>query len=277
MKYRSVHCVLLCAALEVAVFTNASGAIQGDINQDGIVGLQDAILGLQITTGMTPDIPPITEEIDVNQDGQIGLAEVIHALNHPSVSTVTSAGQVWMDKNLGAFRVAISSDDARGFGDLYQWGRGSDGHEKRDSGNTVITSSTDDPGHGSFIVTTSPPNDWRVPQNDDLWQGVSGTNNPCPSGFRVPTINELVVEQQSWNNPGAAGAFDSPLKLTLSGLRDSGSGSVQDFVNGYWSSTSTFNPLADHSNSHTLIIGQNSSMTGTFSHALGFAVRCIKD
>lgn len=46
------------------------------------------------------------------------------------VATVTSAGQVWMDRNLGASRVAISSADSLAYGDLYQWGRGTDGHEQ---------------------------------------------------------------------------------------------------------------------------------------------------
>ena len=37
------------------------------------------------------------------------------------VPTVTSAGQVWMDRNLGASRVATSFDDEEAYGDLYQW------------------------------------------------------------------------------------------------------------------------------------------------------------
>ena len=41
----------------------------------------------------------------------------------------SSTGKIWMDKNLGASRVAISSDDYLSYGNLYQWGRNSDGHE----------------------------------------------------------------------------------------------------------------------------------------------------
>ena len=48
--------------------------------------------------------------------------------------TVTSAGgQVWMNRNLGASRVAVSSTDTAAYGDLYQWGRLDDGHESRTS------------------------------------------------------------------------------------------------------------------------------------------------
>ena len=48
------------------------------------------------------------------------------------VPTVTSAtGKVWMDRNLGAAQVATSATDEAAYGDLYQWGRPEDGHEKR--------------------------------------------------------------------------------------------------------------------------------------------------
>jgi hypothetical protein len=57
--------------------------------------------------------------------------------NQQTVNTVVSAGQIWMDRNLGASRVATSSTDSEAYGDLYQWGRGTDGHEKRDSGTTL--------------------------------------------------------------------------------------------------------------------------------------------
>lgn len=92
---------------------------------------------------------------------------------------VSPTGKVWMDRNLGASQVATAVDDDDAYGDLYQWGRGADGHEKRDSDTTPTRSDSDTPGHGDFITTSSEPYDWRTGQNDDLWQGVSGTNNPC--------------------------------------------------------------------------------------------------
>ncbi|PKP05708.1 MAG: hypothetical protein CVU10_10180 [Bacteroidetes bacterium HGW-Bacteroidetes-5] len=108
---------------------------------------------------------------------------------------VGGAGKIWMDRNLGATRVATSSTDAEAYGDLYQWGRLSDGHQIRTSGTTTTLADSDTPGHNNFIRSSSLPIDWRDPQNDNLWQGVSGTNNPCPSGFRVPTETELNDER----------------------------------------------------------------------------------
>ncbi|MFT7002526.1 MAG: hypothetical protein ACJAVW_003569 [Spirosomataceae bacterium] len=47
--------------------------------------------------------------------------------------TNPTTGKIWMDRNLGATRVATSSTDAYAYGDLYQWGRATDGHTLRTS------------------------------------------------------------------------------------------------------------------------------------------------
>lgn len=154
------------------------------------------------------------------------------------VPTVESAGQIWMDRNLGASRVATSPTDEQAYGDLYQWGRGADGHEKRTSSTTSELSTTDDPGHGDFILTRS-SNDWRDPRNDYLWQGLSGINNPCPAGFRLPTTNEWDVERASWSNNEPADAFESPLKLVMAGQRKNEIELAGEWGR-YWSSTTIY-------------------------------------
>lgn len=88
-------------------------------------------------------------------------------------------GRTWMDRNLGAARAATSSTDAQAYGDLYQWGRGPDGHQKRNSTTTRTLSRSNNPGHKSFIISNVAANrDWRSPQNHNLWQGVNGINLP---------------------------------------------------------------------------------------------------
>ena len=74
--------------------------------------------------------------------------------NCDQVPTVTSAGQVWMDRNLGAYRVAQSVDDYQAYGWLYQWGRLADGHEDRGSDTTATLSNGNVPGHDDFITAT---------------------------------------------------------------------------------------------------------------------------
>jgi uncharacterized protein (TIGR02145 family) len=188
-------------------------------------------------------------------------------------SVVSTTGKIWMDRNLGATRVATGSTDAASYGDLYQWGRGTDGHQIRTSATTATLSSTDQPGNDSFILATSSPYDWRSGQNDNLWQGLAGINNPCPSGYRIPSETEWVAELATWSSQNSSGAFASPLKLPMAGAR---SGNDNSFTGGgtvgyYWSSTV----------SGTISRGPffDSSNAGVNPHdrAIGISVRCIKD
>ena len=192
-----------------------------------------------------------------------------------NVGTVENpiTGKTWMDRNLGASQIATSSTDADAYGDLYQWGRASDGHEKRTSGTTFTLSSSDTPGHADFILFSSNPYDWRNPQNDNLWQGVDGINNPCPSGFRVPTDAEWTEELQSWNSNNAAGAFASPLKLSVTGNRNYSNGLLYVVGSiGYgWSST-----VVGTSSRYLYFDGSDAFMDNGY-RAIGFPVRCIKD
>lgn len=188
---------------------------------------------------------------DPNSSCEIIPTDVVDVVN-------PTTGDTWMDRNLGASRVANSAHDEEAYGDLYQWGRENDGHQCRYSQTTNSLSSTDEPGHDTFITNSSSfPLDWRNPQNNDLWQGVNGINNPCPSGYRVPTEAELEAERQTWPNMGnLAGAFDSPLKLTAAGFRSYMNGTLNDGVGTYWSSTISNN------NAVSLSINVNMSTIG---------------
>jgi len=195
--------------------------------------------------------------------------------NTTTVSDVTNptTGRTWMDRNLGASRVATGSTDSESYGDLYQWGRAADGHEKRNSTTTTTTSTTDTPGHGNFITTSSSPFDWRNPQNDNLWQGVDGVNNPCPAGFRLPTEAEWDTERQSWSSDDSAGAIGSPLKLPVTGVRLETDGSFR-YVNsyGYYWSSSVGGTAA-----RRLYLESGFATMSSRSRAKGISVRCIKD
>jgi hypothetical protein len=191
------------------------------------------------------------------------------------VPVVTSAGQTWMALNLGASQVATSSADPAAYGTLYQWGRFGDGHEYRSSLTTTELSNTDAPGHGSFIKSTFPPYDWRTKQNDNLWQGESGINNPCPPGFRLPTDTELNTERLSWSSNDSVGALASPLKLVPAGYRNGYTGGIEQVgtFGFYWSST-----VNDQLKmSGYLIVNFIDSYTSYTRRSSGFSVRCIKD
>jgi uncharacterized protein (TIGR02145 family) len=186
------------------------------------------------------------------------------------VDVTSPTGKTWMDRNLGATQVATSSTDAAAYGDLYQWGRGSDGHQCRTSATTTTLSASDTPAHGNFILAPSAPYDWRSPQNVNLWQGVNGVNNPCPIGYRLPTEIELDAERTSWISNNSAGAYASLLKLTATGSRVYNTGSFANVgtYGYYWSSAF----------SGTLLLFLNSNAYAEINNlAYGRSVRCIKN
>ena len=182
-------------------------------------------------------------------------------------------GKTWMDRNLGAARVATSSTDTQAFGDLYQWGRNTDGHEKRTSGTTSTLSYSNNPGHGHFILAPSSPYNWQSFPDNNLWQGLTGTNNPCPSGYRLPTEDEWNEERQSWISNNAVGAFNSPLKLPIAGGRNLRNGLLYDvsYIGSYWSSS------LDGAYARRLYFFDNNAFMFTDGRAYGDSVRCIKD
>ena len=184
--------------------------------------------------------------------------------------TNPTTGKTWMDRNLGAAQVATSSADANSYGDLYQWGRASDGHQCRSSGTRSTLSSVDQPNHSDFILNSS---DWRSPQNANLWQGVNGVNNPCPTGYRLPTRAELSAEASSWSSSGAAGAFASPLKLPQGGGRERSTGSLFNVGTRsfYWISAAT------SSRSEYININASNISFVYNTRTYGMSVRCIRD
>jgi uncharacterized protein (TIGR02145 family) len=193
-----------------------------------------------------------------------------------AIPTITSrTGKVWMDRNLGATQVAKSATDTASYGGYYQWGRKADGHEKSNSGTiTNLSPSNEVPASYSnkFIKSTLAPNDWISPQNSNLWQGVNGINNPCPSGFRVPTSTEFGNEVTAYSITNVATAFSSILKLPAPGNRDVTNGSIPGPGGScyYWTSTTT---LTQSYRVTLATILYNSA----FNRGWGMSVRCIKD
>ncbi len=179
-----------------------------------------------------------------------------------------------MDRNLGASQVATSSTDAASYGDLYQWGRRADGHKCRTSPETATLSSIDQPAHGNFIEAQNAPNDWRSPQNANLWQGVNGVNNPCPSGYRIPTDTEINAERLSWSQNNSVGAFASPLKWTLAGLRAWNNGTILGVgsLGSYWSSA-----VSGTGSLNLYFNSSGADVAAADYRAYGLTVRCLKD
>lgn len=185
--------------------------------------------------------------------------------NHMFIYTpiLAADGSVWLNNNLGAhysdinhpqfnpIQQATSTTDYNAYGSLFQWGRYSDGHELINysnsttgvgvNGNTSVNATSNTPDTNLFIIEVNTPFDWRVPQNNNLWQsGVNAINNPCPEGYYIPTSSEFSSTLDSENVTNIANAQSSSLALT-GAIRLGNSGAVRtsatDNTARYWTST----------------------------------------
>ena len=90
-----------------------------------------------------------------------------HYYELPAIKT--SEGElIFLDRNLGALSEYVGTTDS--WGDLYQWGRETDGHEKRTSDTTMSLAETYETGHARFIVDERKANDWLSNPDDELWK-----------------------------------------------------------------------------------------------------------
>ena len=203
-----------------------------------------------------------------------------------AVVDVTYDTQTWMDRNLGARRVATAIDDVLSYGNHYQWGRPADGHEISVWNGATPTSgrgfadatalealaTSDTPDHPNFILTNKTPYDWRSDNNNNRW--VTANQGPCPAGYHVPTNTEwdIVNSFGAWSNN--VKTFESDLKLPSAGHRNRMDGLLTDQgISGYYWSSAVSGTYARN-------LFFNSTAASTINHysrAQGFSVRCLKN
>ena len=178
-------------------------------------------------------------------------------------------GRTWMDRNLGASRVATAFNDSQSYGDYFQWGRLDDLHQNVDSETTNDLSSSNTPNNGGkFILSTA---DWRDPSNSTLWS--DGLNIPAPKGWRLPTEAEWLDEIATWVDKNYDGAFEN-LKIPKSGRRNGNDGNRVFTNNLMWLWTSTSTSLT---NSRFANITSSNATTSFTYRAQGMPIRLIKE
>ncbi len=224
-----------------------------------------------------------TSNNSVTQNVAITILDVLEITQNGVVYlTVTSpyTGRTWLDKNLGASRACTTYNDSLCFGDYYQWGRNTDGHEKRTSLTTLTKAADINNAGADFIVDGSSPYEWAATDTTGAlrsanWSKIDGTS-VCPAGYRVPTnfeiIDELTDSVDGYTDN--IDAFNNFLKLPSSGFRDAVDGGMT-MVNTYsslWSSTfnATYTTSGYWDTSAAAHILAN-------TRAYGRSVRCIKN
>lgn len=209
---------------------------------------------------------------------------------------------IWAPVNCG-YKAATAESKGFPYGKLYQWGRKyGQGYstEYDESVPDIVEGPLDfanavrEKYSNTFFTTSSYPYDWVSPQDDELWNSgtesapVKTKNDPCPTGWRVPTYAELdglSNNCSSWTTvDGQKGRYftgdysylaDAPkvfFPAAGHNYYDDGNALNRGRSGDYWSSRS-YGSTAYH-------FGFDSSSTDMNRlgrRAYGYSVRCVQE
>ncbi len=220
--------------------------------------------------------------------------EEILTFNNKTYRTVQSpsTGKIWLDRNLGANQICTTFDDAECYGDYYQWGRLTDGHESNNSNLTETPATSINSNNNLFIKTTNTfYGDWvdetgenvinpNIDGNGSLrnqnWNKLDGSAI-CPLGFRVPSIEELKGETLDIGIQKRDDIFNSFLKIPSAGNRFGGDGEFYFKGNRVYLWSNSIHEEDYYQYSQYIYFEYTYGNSGFSSRADGKSIRCIKD
>lgn len=242
---------------------------------------------ISITENNTPPGSVCNTTEPGSNTGDLGCISFNYMGQAVSYITVRGAdGNIWLQQNLGSTAIATAMNDEAAYGDLYQWGRWADGHQKRDSETSTAAAEPNNPRGaremaGKFL--TSSPSWWDTRELTDTWkadnaESVTETDgcDPCKAlgqGWQLPTQENWTTLVSAESITSAATGFASNLKLAATGYRSNTNGGFT-YVGerGYYWSSGT-------SNTGGRFIYLSTTIANTSSGAprgQGAAIRCVK-
>lgn len=168
---------------------------------------------------------------------------------------------LWLDRNLGAIETCDGDfDKVACFGDYYQWGRMTDGHETL---NSETISNQEKELDGKFSVYNLSTNqDWNIfsDKNGEERAALWAEDNKgllCPNGWAVPSIESFLnISNEALNIPDA-------------GYKAGQNALLQDDQTGFWSSS-----VKTDKTTSSLFFTNNS--ISHIERANALPIRCIK-
>lgn len=262
---------------------------------------------------------------DLNYDGADTYYKLIYYPVNIEVTLAdgSKATQTWLDRNLGATKVAEAKGDFAAYGSLFQWSRRADGHEKMNwtssTAGTLVNGimenneqvpSRADAGHDKFIPRPTAPNDWTADVSTvetGLWGGKyidlewhaplddpTNVNNPCPPGYRVPTVNEFramvntllgvtmadhgkTLSISDPNTPLAESDLHLPTAGVISSATKMPKAEYASVRGAYWTNSSSAKQGNNYNKANRLMFFATHLSSSTVERACGYSVRCIRD
>jgi uncharacterized protein (TIGR02145 family) len=255
----------------------------------------------------------VTVQVEPNtgntRSGTVTIAGRTYTINQAGKNLVSSCGAyiapgVWKEfdcYNLAAVGKTTNDDPFtpswRLIGGYWQWGRkGPDPSQWYDNNSEHFAHGPDGPDANE--ANSAEISGWSSNSADNgAWRDSNGNktdNDPCPTGFRLPTIDEWdAVRNDTVNNPqrsegswsttsddhtnyGNARFFGEKLMLPAAGRRNSSTGALLErgSYGIYWSSSEY-----DNYSAWNLYFNSGNAYTGynTGYRTTGLSVRCVAD
>lgn len=254
-----------------------------------IIALFSAISGCVATSKATGKNEKLPEE----KIGSTGAVSFVYQSEPVVYTTVRAAdGNIWLQQNLGAKNVATSINNGSSFGDLYAWGRWTDGHEQRltplvrlnSAPNPNNPKGLNDWGENPFYTHTKSANFWWIKGTaQDTWENTlrQGANenegcDPCRQlgeKWRMPTKEEWenLIEKEKITN--LLTAYESNLKIPVAGYRAGNDGQIKSEgkVIRLWTRTA-----GDNGSAYLVNITLQGADIPAYSRSGGLSIRCIR-